>query len=96
MPRRLFAAGTVLLAVLLGSAAGAGDPVTLKGPQTDGLYIIGTGTTTENYPLNRTQIYSAWEAIYLQSELDVAGSIKKVAFYEARAAQVTSPTSPST
>ncbi len=44
--------------------------------------IIGTGTSTQRYPLDRYYNYSSHEAIYLASEIGTAGSIKSMAFYK--------------
>ncbi len=45
---------------------------------------IGTGTGTQTYPLDRYYNYSAHEAIYLASEIGVAGEIKSLAYYKAQ------------
>jgi hypothetical protein len=42
--------------------------------------IIGEGTGEQSYPVDRYYNYSAHEAIYLASEIGVAGSIKTLAF----------------
>jgi hypothetical protein len=44
---------------------------------------IGNGITSETYPLDRYYNYSAHEAIYLATELNVSGSIKSLAFQKA-------------
>jgi len=41
---------------------------------------IGSGTSTQAYPLDRYYNYSAHEAIYLASEIGMAGTIKSLAF----------------
>ena len=45
---------------------------------------IGTGTGTQTYPLDRFYNYSAHEAIYLASEIGIAGTIKSLAYYKAQ------------
>ena len=50
-----------------------GDPIAVT---------IGNGTDTQSYPLNRYYSYSAHEAIYLSSEIGMAGRIEKIAFYK--------------
>jgi len=49
---------------------------------------IGTGTSTQTYPLDRYYNYSAFEAIYLASELQYAGTIKSLGFYKANGSDV--------
>ena len=49
---------------------------------------IGTGTSTQTYPLDRLYNYSAFEAIYLASELQYAGTIKSLGFYKASGSDV--------
>lgn len=44
--------------------------------------IIGTGTADENYPLNRFYNYFRWQSIYLGSEINTSGSIRKIMFYQ--------------
>ncbi len=41
---------------------------------------IGAGTSTQTYPIDRYYNYSAHEAIYLASEIGLAGMIKAIAF----------------
>ena len=45
--------------------------------------LIGAGTQTQSYPLDRYYNYSAHEAIYLASEIGVAGTLKSIAFHKA-------------
>jgi len=49
---------------------------------------IGTGTGSQTYPLDRYYNYSAHEAIYLSSEIGMAGSIKSLAYYKASGSDV--------
>ena len=49
---------------------------------------IGTGTSTQAYPLDRYYNYSAFEAIYLASELQYAGTIKSLGFYKASGSDI--------
>ncbi|MFA5405438.1 MAG: C25 family cysteine peptidase, partial [Ignavibacteria bacterium] len=43
---------------------------------------IGTGTSTEAYPIDRYYNYMRWQAIYLKSEIGVTGNISKIKFYQ--------------
>jgi len=43
---------------------------------------IGTGTADESYPLNRFYNYSRWQGLYLGSEINTNGSIRKIKFYQ--------------
>ncbi|MDD2229339.1 MAG: C25 family cysteine peptidase [Candidatus Cloacimonetes bacterium] len=43
---------------------------------------IGNGSSTQTYPINRYYNYSAHEAIYLASEIGIAGTIKSIAYYK--------------
>lgn len=45
--------------------------------------LIGNGTSTQSYPLDRYYNYCVNEAIYLASELTTAGTIKAIAFNKA-------------
>lgn len=56
-----------------------GDPITVT---------IGNGTVTQAYPLNRYYSYSAHEAIYLSSEIGMAGRIEKIAFQKVSGSDV--------
>ncbi len=47
------------------------------------LITIGTGTATQSYPIDRYYNYSGHEAIYLASEIGMAGTIKSLAYYKA-------------
>lgn len=49
---------------------------------------IGTGTSSQSYPLDRYYNYSAHEAIYLASEIAMAGNIKSIGFYKANGGDV--------
>ena len=49
---------------------------------------IGTGSSTQTYPINRYYTYSGHEAIYLASEIGIAGTIKSIAYYKASGADV--------
>jgi len=44
--------------------------------------IIGTGTANESYPLNRFYNYFRWQGIYLGSEINTNGQIRKIKFYQ--------------
>ena len=44
--------------------------------------VIGEGGETQGYPLDRWYNYSAHEAIYLASEIQVPGTLKSIAFYK--------------
>ena len=50
--------------------------------------IIGNGTSTQSYPIDRYYNYSSHEAIYLTSEIGTAGTIKSIGFYKASGADV--------
>jgi hypothetical protein len=50
--------------------------------------VIGDGTATQRYPLNRYYNYSGHEAIYLASEIGAAGTIKSIGFYKASGSNV--------
>ena len=56
---------------------------------------IGTGTSTQSYPLDRYYNYSAHEAIYLASEIGSACTIKSLAYYKASGSD-TNPIEPVT
>ncbi|MEO8664828.1 MAG: S8/S53 family peptidase [Ignavibacteria bacterium] len=43
---------------------------------------IGDGTTGEDYPLDRFYNYFRWQGIYLGSEINTNGSIRKIKFYQ--------------
>lgn len=49
---------------------------------------IGSGTTSQTYPLDRYYNYSGHEAIYLASEIGMAGSIKSIGYYKASGTDV--------
>jgi hypothetical protein len=49
------------------------------------LVTIGTGTSTEAYPIDRYYNYMRWQAIYLNSEIGVNGMITKIKFYQSNA-----------
>lgn len=42
--------------------------------------VIGDGTSTQSYPLNRYYTFSTHEAIYLASEIGTPGTIKSIAY----------------
>jgi len=44
--------------------------------------VIGNGTSSYYYPLNRYHNYSGHEAIYLASEIGTAGTIKSIGYYK--------------
>ncbi|MBV6478851.1 MAG: hypothetical protein HGGPFJEG_01608 [Ignavibacteria bacterium] len=44
--------------------------------------IIGTGTADESYPINRYYNYYRWQTIYLGSEINTTGQIRKIKFYQ--------------
>lgn len=50
--------------------------------------IIGNGTGTQAYPLDRWYNYSGHEAIYLASEIGTAGTLKSIAFYKGSGADL--------
>ncbi|MCB5262059.1 MAG: C25 family cysteine peptidase [Candidatus Cloacimonetes bacterium] len=52
--------------------------------------IIGGGSSTQSYPIDRYYTYSGHEAIYLASEIGTPGSIKSMAFYKASGTDVNS------
>lgn len=43
---------------------------------------IGTGTSSQSYPIDRYYNYSVHEAIYLASEIGHSGTIKSIGFYK--------------
>ncbi|MDD2332622.1 MAG: hypothetical protein PHI68_08230, partial [Candidatus Cloacimonetes bacterium] len=45
--------------------------------------VVGTGTGSQTYPLDRYYNYSTFEAIYTASELNTIGNIKSIAFNKA-------------
>ena len=50
--------------------------------------VIGDGTATQRYPLDRYYNHSSHEAIYLASEIGAAGTIKSIGFYKASGSNV--------
>ncbi|MCB5285046.1 MAG: C25 family cysteine peptidase [Candidatus Cloacimonetes bacterium] len=50
--------------------------------------IIGNGTSTQSYPIDRYYNYSGHEAIYLASEIGTPGTIKSIGFYKASGTDV--------
>ena len=50
--------------------------------------IIGSGTSTQTYPIDRYYNYSSHEAIYLSTEIGTAGTIKSIAFHKASGSDV--------
>ncbi len=57
------------------------------------LIVIGTGSTTQTYPFDRNYSYSAYESIYLQSEINMAGSLTTIGFNKSSGSNVNSITS---
>lgn len=57
--------------------AAASKPLEIGAPN---VVTIGAGTSTQTYPIDRYYNYSAHEAIYLASEIGLAGMIKAIAF----------------
>ena len=55
--------------------------------------VVGHGTTSQTYPLDRYYNYSAFEGTYLASEIDMGGQIKSLAFQKTSGAD-TSPITP--
>ncbi|PKN77876.1 MAG: hypothetical protein CVU48_10090 [Candidatus Cloacimonetes bacterium HGW-Cloacimonetes-1] len=51
-------------------------------PNNDAIVVIGTGTSTQTYPMDRYYNYSTHEAIYLASEIGTAGNITKLGYYK--------------
>jgi hypothetical protein len=49
------------------------------------LISIGTGTSTEAYPIDRFYNYMRWQAIYTRSEIGTTGNIVKIKFYQSNA-----------
>jgi agmatine/peptidylarginine deiminase len=52
--------------------------------------VIGNGTSTQSYPIDRYYNYSGHEAIYLASEIGTPGTIKSIGFYKASGTDVNS------
>lgn len=52
--------------------------------------VIGNGTSSQSYPIDRYYNYSGHEAIYLASELGTPGTIKSIGFYKASGTDVSS------
>ncbi len=50
--------------------------------------IIGGGSSTQTYPIDRYYTYSGHEAIYLASEIGTPGTIKSLGFYKASGTDV--------
>jgi hypothetical protein len=50
--------------------------------------LIGTGTATQSYPIDRYYNYSAHEAVYLATEIGLGGTIKAIAFEKASGSDV--------
>ena len=72
--------------VSAGAYSGAGTANLEVGAATP--IIIGTGTSSQSYPIDRYYNYSAHEAIYLASEIGYAGLIKSLSFYKASGTNV--------
>jgi len=43
---------------------------------------IGAGTSDESYPMNRFYNYFRWQGIYLSSEINTTGQIRKIKFFQ--------------
>lgn len=43
---------------------------------------IGAGTADDQYPLNRSNNYFRWQGMYLGSEINTSGTIRKIKFYQ--------------
>jgi hypothetical protein len=52
--------------------------------------VIGNGTSSQSYPIDRYYNYSGHEAIYLASEIGTPGTIKSLGFYKASGTDVSS------
>ncbi|HPN40999.1 MAG TPA: C25 family cysteine peptidase, partial [Candidatus Cloacimonadota bacterium] len=52
--------------------------------------VIGNGTSSQSYPIDRYYNYSGHEAIYLASEIGTPGTIKSLGFYKASGTDVNS------
>ncbi|MFO7660735.1 MAG: hypothetical protein R6V77_07465, partial [Candidatus Cloacimonadaceae bacterium] len=52
--------------------------------------LIGDGTSSQSYPLDRYYNYSVHESIYLASEMETASTIKSLAFYKSSGADLNS------
>jgi len=50
--------------------------------------VIGSGTQSQSYPIDRYYNYSVHESIYLASEILNAGSIKSLAYYKASGSDI--------
>ncbi len=57
-------------------------------PYATTVITIGTGTNTQAYPMDRNYIYSAYESIYLQSEIGTTGTLSKIGFYKSSGTDV--------
>lgn len=55
--------------------------------------VIGTGTGTQTYPLDRYYNYCAHESIYLASEVGMPGVLKSIAYYKEEGSDVNGITS---
>ena len=54
------------------------------------LLTIGSGTSTQSYPIDRYYNYSTHESIYLASEIGTAGTIKTIGFYKSSGTDISS------
>ncbi len=54
------------------------------------IITIGTGTSTQAYPIDRYYNYSGHESIYIASEIGSAGTIRTLAFYKSSGTDITS------
>jgi agmatine/peptidylarginine deiminase len=72
-----------LKAVYAGGISPAGNSVTAMPTAAQSVLVaIGTGTSSQSYPIDRYYNYSTHEAIYLASELGSAGNLTKIAYYK--------------
>ena len=60
-------------------SANKNQPVEIGAPHE---IIIGSGTSSQTYPLDRYYNYSVHESIYLASEMESSSTIKSIAFYK--------------
>ena len=77
---------TLNLTATAGAYSATGSEIVEIGAPT--VVTIGTGTSTQSYPLDRYYNYSTHEALYLASELTTPGSIKTIAYQKASGTDV--------
>jgi len=63
--------------------------IRIKFPLPSNEVIIGTGTSTQLFPLDRSQLYSTHEVIYLASEINLTGYITHISYYRAGGTNIT-------